>query len=160
MSEFRPEESYRRWCVVVCDLEISCMRKLWYIGGLLRPTPSCCAQHPPVAPNTLLLRPTPSSPPKKIWISSHHQIILTDNHKHLQIIIIRKNSPVICYHCFKKQLTVTLNLNPLTWKIWRAPKNVSRWQKGFNLVFKGLICLFRLSEISVFEKWSNNWQYF
>jgi hypothetical protein len=24
-----PEESYRLWCVVVCDLETSCMRGLW-----------------------------------------------------------------------------------------------------------------------------------
>jgi len=32
-----------------------------------------------------------------------------------------------------------LTLNPLTWKIWRAPNNASRWQMGFNSVFKGLI---------------------
>jgi hypothetical protein len=25
----RPEESYRLWCVVVCDLETSRMRRLW-----------------------------------------------------------------------------------------------------------------------------------
>ena len=25
----RPEESYRLWCVVVCDLETSCMRRPW-----------------------------------------------------------------------------------------------------------------------------------
>jgi hypothetical protein len=25
----RPEESYRLWCVVVCDLETSWMRMLW-----------------------------------------------------------------------------------------------------------------------------------
>jgi len=25
----RPEESYRLWCVVVCDLETSWMRRLW-----------------------------------------------------------------------------------------------------------------------------------
>jgi len=29
----RPEESYRLWCVVVCDLETSWMRKLWPTGG-------------------------------------------------------------------------------------------------------------------------------
>ena len=33
----RPEESYRLWCVVVCDLETSWMRKPW-------PTGSCCAK--------------------------------------------------------------------------------------------------------------------
>jgi hypothetical protein len=29
----RPEESYRPLCVVVCDLEASCMRRLWPIRG-------------------------------------------------------------------------------------------------------------------------------
>ena len=29
----RPEESYRLWCVVVCDLEASWMRRLWPTGG-------------------------------------------------------------------------------------------------------------------------------
>jgi len=29
-------------------------------------------------------------------------------------------------------------LNTLTWKIWRAPNNASRWQMGFNSAFKGL----------------------
>ena len=32
----RPEESYRLWCVVVCDLETSWMRRPWPNGGLLR----------------------------------------------------------------------------------------------------------------------------
>jgi len=33
----RPEESYRLWCVVVCDLETSYMRRPW-------PTRDCCAK--------------------------------------------------------------------------------------------------------------------
>ena len=40
----------------------------------------------------------------------------------------------------------SLILNPLTWKIWWAPNNASRWQMGFNSAFKGLkwsqLCLF------------------
>ena len=32
-----PEESYRLWCVVVCDLETSWMRRSWPTGG-------CCAK--------------------------------------------------------------------------------------------------------------------
>jgi len=32
----RPEELYRLWCVVVCDLESSWMRRPWPTGGLLR----------------------------------------------------------------------------------------------------------------------------
>jgi hypothetical protein len=33
----RPEDSYRLWCVVVCDLETSWMRRPWPAGG-------CCAK--------------------------------------------------------------------------------------------------------------------
>jgi hypothetical protein len=29
----RPEESYRLWCVVVCDVETSWMRRPWPTGG-------------------------------------------------------------------------------------------------------------------------------
>jgi hypothetical protein len=32
----------------------------------------------------------------------------------------------------------TLTLNPLMWKIWRAPNNARKWQLGFNSAFKGL----------------------
>jgi len=31
-----------------------------------------------------------------------------------------------------------LTLILLTWRIWWAPNNVSRWQMGFNSAFKGL----------------------
>ena len=34
----RPDESYRLWSVVVCDLETSCMRRPWPSGG-------CCAKN-------------------------------------------------------------------------------------------------------------------
>ena len=33
---------------------------------------------------------------------------------------------------------IWLTLNPLTWKIWWAPNNASRWQVGFNSAFNGL----------------------
>jgi len=32
----RPEESYRLWCVVVCDLETWWMRRPWPTGELMR----------------------------------------------------------------------------------------------------------------------------
>jgi len=32
----RPEEYYRLWCVVVCNLETSRMSSPWPTGGLLR----------------------------------------------------------------------------------------------------------------------------
>jgi len=34
---------------------------------------------------------------------------------------------------------ITLTLILLTWRIWWAPNNASKWQMGFNLVFIGLI---------------------
>jgi len=34
----RPEESYRLWCVVVCDPETSWMRRPWPTGGLSHKT--------------------------------------------------------------------------------------------------------------------------
>jgi len=32
----------------------------------------------------------------------------------------------------------TLTLIPLTWRIWWAPNNASKWQMGFSWKFKGL----------------------
>jgi len=44
--------------------------------------------------------------------------------------------------CWYVNCTLTLIL--LTWRIWWAPNNASKWQMGFNWVFKGLIlCIFR-----------------
>ena len=34
---------------------------------------------------------------------------------------------------------ITLTLNLLTWTIWRAPTNASKWRMGFNSAFKGLM---------------------
>jgi hypothetical protein len=42
----RPEESYRLWCVVVCDLETSWMGRPWPTGGgLLRQKKGICISH-------------------------------------------------------------------------------------------------------------------
>jgi len=38
----------------------------------------------------------------------------------------------------EKHTLYSLTLILLTWRIWWAPNNASRWQMGFNLVFKGL----------------------
>jgi len=46
------------------------------------------------------------------------------------------------YLYFKRNITAQflmfLTLKPLTWKIWWAPNNASRWQMRFNSAFKGL----------------------
>jgi hypothetical protein len=36
------------------------------------------------------------------------------------------------------KLCPSLTLILLTWRIWRAPNNASRWEMGFNLAFKRL----------------------
>jgi len=41
-----------------------------------------------------------------------------------------KSIQTICRNSFSH-----LTLNPLTWKIWWAPNNASRWQMGFNSAF-------------------------
>jgi hypothetical protein len=55
-----------------------------------------------------------------------------------------------------------LTLNPLTWKIWWAPNNASKWQMGFNSGFKGLMtlsetqttqCQVHTAKVSRFSQW-------
>jgi len=42
------------------------------------------------------------------------------------------------FRVMPKQPNVALTLIPLTWRIWWAPNNASRWQMGFNSAFKVL----------------------
>jgi hypothetical protein len=45
------------------------------------------------------------------------------------------------FHMLKNYLPLAfqaLTLTPLTWRIWWAPNNASKWQMGFNSAFKGL----------------------
>jgi hypothetical protein len=39
---------------------------------------------------------------------------------------------------FRRNGRIHLSLIPLTWRIWWAPNNASRWQMGFTSAFKGL----------------------
>ena len=38
-----------------------------------------------------------------------------------------------------RNIPSALTLILLTWTIWRAPTNASKWRMGFNSAFKGLI---------------------
>ena len=38
-------------------------------------------------------------------------------------------------------LRFNLTLTLLTWRIWWAPNNASKWQMGFNSAYKGLSCV-------------------
>ena len=44
-------------------------------------------------------------------------------------------------------------LIPLTWKIWWAPNNASRWQIGLNSAFKGLIIIFSNGQKETHQEW-------
>ena len=45
----------------------------------------------------------------------------------------------------------TLTLIPLTWRIWWAPNNASKWQIGFNSAFKGLMILKKELKLLTYE---------
>ena len=47
------------------------------------------------------------------------------------------NSYVV-HLCIYHVILVSLTLILLTWRIWWAPNNASKWQMGFKLAFKGL----------------------
>jgi hypothetical protein len=75
----RPKESYRMWCVVVCDLEISWMREPWPSGG-----GCCCAKRERkkrsnVSPSwrvhwTELAERLSASQDKLLWVACHRFI--------------------------------------------------------------------------------------
>ena len=66
-----------------------------------------------------------------------HLLALLETHRILHVSRLRVNS---AFKGFKYPLTLTL----LTWRIWWAPNNASRWQVGFNWAFKGLNSLLKI----------------
>jgi len=67
----------------------------------------------------------------------------------------RDKKPKGMPNCFKLTTTgfkiTALILILLTWRIWRAPNNASKWQIGFNSAFKGLnTSITELTRTSVF----------
>jgi len=54
-----------------------------------------------------------------------------------------------CRFCCCCQEKSSFTLTPLTWRIWWAPNNASRWQMGFNSAFKGLNVRDTLQQTSV-----------
>jgi hypothetical protein len=57
-------------------------------------------------------------------------------------------TPCLC----RSRRTLTLIL--LTWRIWWAPNNASRWQMGFNSAFKGLIKFYKCHWIFNLTLWT------
>jgi hypothetical protein len=50
-----------------------------------------------------------------------------------------------------------LTLILLTWRIWWAPNNASKWRMGFNLALRGLIC--GVQRHSFCTHWHKMWQH-
>ena len=77
------------------------------------------------------------------------------------LYLVRNNIMKVCggvetyIHAFFNCLT-SLTLILLTWIIWWAPNNVSRWQAGFNSVFKGLKIVVRLSTLRFHHRYENS----
>jgi hypothetical protein len=67
-----PEESYRLWCVVVCDLETSWMRRPWPNGAL---APKKCTYILGVRQFRLAICPTRSDMPGGLSIQTYNGII-------------------------------------------------------------------------------------
>ena len=63
--------------------------------------------------------------------------LICKNNKILTVWMFSLVSGVTRINNIKLNLsTWTLTLIPLTWRIWWAPNNASRWQMGFNWAFK------------------------
>ena len=64
-----------------------------------------------------------------VWFSSHCVPWFYSNIAGVKFLI-----------SYTLRLWCILTLILLTWRIWWSSNNTSRWQMGFNSVFKGLIC--------------------
>jgi len=85
----------------------------------------------------------------------HENVILPDilttkvrNSSYSTIVLVYCPAPnsisVKKSKCWNSNIKSILTLILLTWRIWWAPNNASRWQMGFNSAFKGLIIYFRM----------------
>ena len=54
---------------------------------------------------------------------------------------------------WRSLLTLTL----LTWRIWWAPNNASKWQMGFNSAFKGLMACRKYMRWYIYFKLNHKW---
>jgi hypothetical protein len=59
---------------------------------------------------------------------------------HRYLALSSRCASTVTYFWYKEN-KYALTLILLTWRIWRAPNNASKWQMGFNSAFKGLIVL-------------------
>jgi hypothetical protein len=200
-----PEESYRMWCVVVCDLENSRMRwsrpalgrraatrrkklnsvtlcpfpfcsiypegcilismNAWYIGELASQFDMFSIfSKPSFAQSkvltTALLNIQFFLDVMLCWGVNTYRCFKISQWLHFQLLLDPENARISIKPDGGKQhkkiwifkpsfhfllfspVIIALTLILLTWRIWWAPNNASRWLMRFNLAFKGLLCFF------------------
>jgi hypothetical protein len=78
-----------------------------------------------------------------MWTGSHRDMGKAEKHSWAKFRYGRAKHKMICKNSrlqvFDHPSYLTLIL--LTWTIWRAPTNASKWRMGFNSAFKGLIAV-------------------
>jgi hypothetical protein len=62
----------------------------------------------------------------------NNQFLINETNVHVYIFTL------LCHFIYFFPSWPILTLNLLTWRIWWAPNNASKWQMGFNSAFKGL----------------------
>jgi len=91
-----------------------------------------------------------------------NKITYTKWHKSIYTRKVCQMRKTCILHQISLYVTVTkpiLTLILLTWRIWWAPNNASRWQMGFNSAFKGLMAFTVISEDILFVS-CIHWQTF
>ena len=119
----RPEESYRLWCVFVCDQETSTMG----------------SQRPAFGSSATVMR-WGGGDPYFNWYSENTGLLGNKSENRLKIsklcdMKFAMVSPTCNFDVDKTDEDVQmlhLTLILMTWTIWRAPTNASKWRMGFN----------------------------
>ena len=70
-------------------------------------------------------------------ITRSHQILSIPPHDKTRLQLVKL--PFLNFQLQPNSDSIILTLILLTWTIWRAPNNASKWRMGFNSAFKGLI---------------------
>jgi hypothetical protein len=74
------------------------------------------------------------------WMCKYKGVLLKPKFQHSGTISAAEYPPSACVVALQ-YISTTLTLILLTWRMWRAPNNASKWQMEFNWAFKGLIVL-------------------
>ena len=96
------------------------------------------------------------------WNKSFHAVhAITNGNLSVLLLIFLLGVFGQCKTPWRGEMCLPLTLTLLTWRIWWASNNASKWQTGFNSVFKGLslfsdpVCMFVLAPGFSSSVWSN-----